>query len=107
MCNGNPFTVEKISPQAGLELGTARSVGHHLTHYGTGAPLVRDRARFVRLYGDNPRALASGLSTIQADEPCFNPLVADTQGRPFTSRVSRVKYLCIRKMCYDISFHTL
>ena len=26
MINGAPFTVEKISPRAGLELGTARSV---------------------------------------------------------------------------------
>ena len=25
--NGTPFGVEKISPRAGLELGTARSVG--------------------------------------------------------------------------------
>ena len=34
----NPFTVEKISPRAGLELGTTRSVGQHLTHRATGAP---------------------------------------------------------------------
>ena len=27
MCNGTPFTVEKISLRGGLELGTARSVG--------------------------------------------------------------------------------
>ena len=27
MCNGYPFTNEKNSPRAGLELGTARSVG--------------------------------------------------------------------------------
>ena len=27
---GNPFTVEKTSPRAGLELGTARSVGQRL-----------------------------------------------------------------------------
>ena len=26
------FTVEKISPRAGLELGIARSVGQHITH---------------------------------------------------------------------------
>ena len=26
------YGVEKISPQVGLELGTARSVGQHLTH---------------------------------------------------------------------------
>ena len=32
---------------------------------------VRDRAWLVRLYGDNPRALASGLSTVQADEQYF------------------------------------
>ena len=28
----NPFMVEKNSPQAGLELGNARSVGQRLTH---------------------------------------------------------------------------
>ena len=28
----NPFTVEKILPPAGIELGTARSVGQRLTH---------------------------------------------------------------------------
>ena len=28
----NPFTVEKISPRAGLELGAARSVGQGLRH---------------------------------------------------------------------------
>ena len=28
----NPFTVEKISPRAGLELGTARSEDQRLTH---------------------------------------------------------------------------
>ena len=32
VCNGTPFTVEKISPRVGLELGTARSVGQLLTH---------------------------------------------------------------------------
>ena len=31
MCSGTSFIVEKISPLAGLELGTARSVGHRLT----------------------------------------------------------------------------
>ena len=31
-CNGTLFTVEKISPRAGLKLGTARSVGQRLTH---------------------------------------------------------------------------
>ena len=33
------FTVEKISPRAGLELGTARSVGQRLTHCATGASI--------------------------------------------------------------------
>ena len=37
MCNGTPFTVEKISPRAVLELGTARSVGQRLTHLASGA----------------------------------------------------------------------
>ena len=31
-CNGTPFEVEKISPRAGFELRTARSVGQRLTH---------------------------------------------------------------------------
>ena len=33
MCNGTPFTVEKISLRVELELGTVRSVGQCLTHY--------------------------------------------------------------------------
>ena len=41
VCNGILFTVEKISPRAGLELGTARSVGQRLTHWATGAPIVK------------------------------------------------------------------
>ena len=32
MCNGTTFTVEKISPRAGLELEIARSVGQRLAH---------------------------------------------------------------------------
>ena len=32
VCNATPFTVEKISPRAGFDLGTARSVGQRLTH---------------------------------------------------------------------------
>ena len=32
VCNGTLFRVEKISPPAGLQLGTARSVGQRLTH---------------------------------------------------------------------------
>ena len=37
MCNRNPIAVEENSPRAGLELGTARSAGQHLTHCATGA----------------------------------------------------------------------
>ena len=37
---------------------------------------VSDRTWFARLFGDNPRALASGLSTVQADELCSISLVA-------------------------------
>ena len=32
VCNGTPFMVWKILPQAGLKLGTPRSVGQCLTH---------------------------------------------------------------------------
>ena len=38
VCNGTPFVVEKNLPQAGLELGTARSANQRLTHWVTGAP---------------------------------------------------------------------
>ena len=34
LCAIVPFMVEKISPRAELEPGTARSVGHRLTHWG-------------------------------------------------------------------------
>ena len=37
---------------------------------------VRDSARFVRLFGDNQRVLVSGISTVQAGEPCPISLVA-------------------------------
>ena len=43
MCNGAPFTVEKILSGAGIELGTARSVGQRLTHWATGAPIVIEK----------------------------------------------------------------
>ena len=33
MCNGTPFTVEKNTPRAGLELGTARPAGQRLTFF--------------------------------------------------------------------------
>ena len=32
VCNETPFAVEKISPRAGLRLGTAISAGQRLTH---------------------------------------------------------------------------
>ena len=41
VCNGTPFMVEKISPRAGLEPGTARSVGQRFTHFVTGTPNYR------------------------------------------------------------------
>ena len=34
MCNGTSYTVGKISPRAGLEPRTARSVGQRFTHWG-------------------------------------------------------------------------
>ena len=38
VCSGTPLTFEKISIGAGLELGTARSVGQRLTQRATGTP---------------------------------------------------------------------
>ena len=38
LCNGVPFTVGKVSPRAGLEPPTARSVGQRLTYWVTGTP---------------------------------------------------------------------
>ena len=35
--NGAPFTVQKISPRAGIELKSARSVDQRLIHLTTGA----------------------------------------------------------------------
>ena len=32
VCNGTPFTVEKISPGAGFELGTTRSLSQRLIY---------------------------------------------------------------------------
>ena len=40
MCNGAPFTVEKVTPRAGIELGIARSVGQRLTYCANGAPRI-------------------------------------------------------------------
>ena len=42
-----PLTVENITPWAGLELGTARSVGQRLTHWATGAPAVNHKAPII------------------------------------------------------------
>ena len=54
VCNGTPFVVEKISPRAGLELVTARSVGQHLTHWATGAPdALEEHGRRVSRGGRN------------------------------------------------------
>ena len=53
MCNGTPFTVEKSSPRAGLEPGSARSVGQRLTHRATGAPWFQRRRRKKMLTSDN------------------------------------------------------
>ena len=38
MCSGTLLTVEKISPGAGLKLGTTRLVGQHLTYWANGVP---------------------------------------------------------------------
>ena len=43
MCNGTLFTVEKGSPRAGLEPGTARSVGQSIIHSAAGAPRLVGR----------------------------------------------------------------
>ena len=49
VCNGIPFTAKKISPGAGFELATARSVGQRLTHGATG-PLIAPRNVIMALY---------------------------------------------------------
>ena len=41
MCNGIPFTIEKILASGGLELTTARSAGQRLTHSATGTPVCQ------------------------------------------------------------------
>ena len=56
VCNGTPFTAEKISPRAGLEHGTARSVG---------AVEISAVVKPV----DCIMVCPSGLSHIQADKP--------------------------------------
>ena len=42
-----PFMVEKVSPWAGIEPRTARSVGQRLTHWATGAPSTKRILRVV------------------------------------------------------------
>ena len=44
----NPFTVVKISPRKGIELGTARSLGQCLTHRATRALSYKIDLRFFR-----------------------------------------------------------
>ena len=41
--------VEKISPRAGLELGTTRSVGQRLTHCATGASRGKETLGMLEL----------------------------------------------------------
>ena len=58
---------------------------------------------------DNPRALASGLSTVQADEPCSISLVAYRVDLAHYG-VSRDKYLsilglCLKKFCVEVNEH--
>ena len=68
MCNGTPFTVEKISPRAGLEPGTARSVGQRLTNGATEAPLVlEDHGADYRTYNTWRVMLDVGQSPIKAE----------------------------------------
>ena len=59
---------------------------------------------------DNPRALASGLSTVQADKLSSISLVACTQYRLARYTVSRAKDLSVWGLCYKITtviFYTL
>ena len=53
MCKGTLFTVEKILPQAGLELRTARSVGQRFTHCATGAPFFSIRVKSIFFFDIN------------------------------------------------------
>ena len=51
MCSGTLFTVEKNLPRGGLKLGTARSVGQHLTRSATVAPspfIIHTNVLFIR-----------------------------------------------------------
>ena len=53
------YTVEKISPRARIELGTARSVGQRLTHSATGAPRSSKLGTYTKR-----AALVSSLSNV-------------------------------------------
>ena len=57
LCIGTPFTIENISTRAGLEIGTARSVGQRLTLWATGAPKV------YRIYQAIRRAFCASRMT--------------------------------------------
>ena len=64
MCNGTLFTVEKSSPQAGLEPGTARSVGQSLIHSAAGAPRLVGRKIYRFCLTCRSRSKSSELSFI-------------------------------------------
>ena len=71
----NPFTVERILPQARLEPKTATSTGQHFTHWASRAPMDqgikicnirrgnRDNLRIISIYGQKPNALQPPLQT--------------------------------------------
>ena len=60
VCIGTPYTVEKISPRARIDPGTARSVGQRLTHWVTGAPTMAGK-----FASDGICSLASYNSKVQ------------------------------------------
>ena len=47
----------EISPRAGLELGTARSVGQRLTHLATGAPRDKKESKYNGKYEMSPNSI--------------------------------------------------
>ena len=49
MGNGTPCWVEKISPRAGLEPGTSRSLSQPLTHRATEALVNHDNSLFGQI----------------------------------------------------------
>ena len=88
MCNGTPFTVEKISPCVRLDLGTARSVGQRLTNWASGAPTalgryIRFKYRFKRSEYITTKDLIQLNSTAQPTRnyikcPCICNVVTAT-----------------------------